>query len=850
MSSVSHILILAAGLGRRFQASNDDKPSAVHKALVGLWDERGTLQLLLEHLLAIGHPPSHITVATGYQTTAVQATIKRIQRQIRWLPPHADFIERSMMETLFSSFQQLPKGNTWVLFADTLYTRAALETICAHRGHIAAITCIKRQPGTTAKEVGVTVKQGRVCQFWPAGTDGVEHDITHFMAHAVFWPANCLPHNRELNCLPLKQWQILAASDEPVQAIELAEFAATDMDTQSDAEELRPHVTTKVLQYFANNLDKDRRNSSRSDYLSNQHYVKICESRQAAAHEAMILKLLHQQLPGHTPQFCELQDNRLVMTAVRGIRLYDVLRQLTLEQQHISDILMTRCNQRLLQQQQVMIAANQNGKITTTPYPFADQVTALLACLCDLLRLAPPPQHELQQLQQQWQESCVVPFRDATPKNIIILDPELCPTLPAAIRQQRLQQRLHGDSDYWRKVSIVDVDFTSTKHLTSSCDDHLSLNGHAVHLHANAGLPTANVNPLTLLVRYLRFGGRKLAYKLINPIGYRQRFRYDNPQFYFRTLVNQLGPILQSSYPELISCLSAICNRAERWHEVMPSMQAPNYSLHALPYYWQESPLELTQQHALLKLIVRRPFRRSQADNATQADIIGKLSQSLRDQQPIKFSVPFGGYKHPQLPHSPAINLAETFWLNYLRSYAEPMVALYPAGVTFSFTYMSGVIEAINGISRADQATYLNQLAQLCQQLSCSQIRFELVDIADLMGGTEQATATLWKRYRLLEAAGTEPVAKALASAERNLVDSEQQSPRTSALLCEAMESIPERRNFNKFGSHIQLSHQKASLSVHIGSCQTSVVQPWVGFGCYDSNGKPRIISVRQWQQR
>lgn len=95
---------------------------------------------------------------------------------------------------------------------------------------------------------------------------------------------------------------------------------------------------------------------------------------------------------------------------------------------------------------------------------------------------------------------------------------------------------------------------------------------------------------------------------------------------------------------------------------------------------------------AMFDLIVRRPFRRSAIDAAAGSDIRAKVAEFG-----VKFSVPFGGYKGRCLPWSPHLNWAEVFWFEYLRDYAQPMVHLAGKEVEFVLTYLSGVLEFVNG---------------------------------------------------------------------------------------------------------------------------------------------------------
>lgn len=264
---------------------------------------------------------------------------------------------------------------------------------------------------------------------------------------------------------------------------------------------------------------------------------------------------------------------------------------------------------------------------------------------------------------------------------------------------------------------------------------------------------------------------------------------------------------------------------------------------------------------ALLKLITRKPFRRTAVSATTSKDILTKLELARTTQQPVCFSVPFGGYKHHQAPLAPHLNWAEVFWLDYLKDYASAIlndINWCPEGstkISFALSYVGGVLSFINGADSEAQAdVYRQELAALCKLQSSDTITFELVDIADFLGGADAALALTQNNYQQLrdDKQNIPNISSAqLQSAARNIKPSA--LPLTAAdihdaaLRCLAMESIPTRRAFNKYGQHIQLSHVRGELSLHIGSCRTSVTQPWVGVGIID-NGLPRIVSTSQFR--
>ncbi|AWB33019.1 hypothetical protein [Orrella marina] len=256
---------------------------------------------------------------------------------------------------------------------------------------------------------------------------------------------------------------------------------------------------------------------------------------------------------------------------------------------------------------------------------------------------------------------------------------------------------------------------------------------------------------------------------------------------------------------------------------------------------------------SLVNLITRRPYRRSAIVAETALDIQKKVTR-----YGVRFSVPFGGYKGLGLPDSPSLNWAEVAWLDYLRAYAEPMTRWVDTEIEFAFTYLSGVLSFINHTSDAEQVHYLDQLTQLADAMSGDGVRFKLVDLTERAGGRKQVLSQIETNYANLRSTRREVSPEKIASAARNwrspqtsgnsqsatalshLSDSNRDdNARLAALRCEAMEMLPARRQFNKYGEHIQLTHVRgASQAVHIGSCRSSVVQPWVGQAVFEQKSK------------
>ena len=248
----------------------------------------------------------------------------------------------------------------------------------------------------------------------------------------------------------------------------------------------------------------------------------------------------------------------------------------------------------------------------------------------------------------------------------------------------------------------------------------------------------------------------------------------------------------------------------------------------------------------ITRLVVARPWRRTAVDAATLSDLQRKIGEAIQEERPIEFSLPFGGYKGWRTPCAPNLDWAEVFWLDYFRHYAERIVALHAPGVIVSLTCMRGVLEWINRLPQADQDAYLSQLSQLLRARSSPRLRFDLVDHTVDYGGIDAVLRLLEGRLPDMAAPGPAE----LQSARRNVLPlSPLQASRAvhpdgsptedevdlAARRCAAMMSLERRREFNKFGRRIQISHVRGgSLSLHLGSCRTSAAQPWVARGLFE----------------
>ena len=111
--------------------------------------------------------------------------------------------------------------------------------------------------------------------------------------------------------------------------------------------------------------------------------------------------------------------------------------------------------------------------------------------------------------------------------------------------------------------------------------------------------------------------------------------------------------------------------------------------------------------------IQRSPFRRSASSQKSRLDTAQKINKAINASEPIKFSVPFGGYKLWRIASYPTPDWAEVFAILYLIEYALPIAEHYTPGVEISFSYCSIGVPQANNLEPHSIPTYILSLIHI-----------------------------------------------------------------------------------------------------------------------------------------
>lgn len=387
-------------------------------------------------------------------------------------------------------------------------------------------------------------------------------------------------------------------------------------------------IRRKDVEYFRSELWKDLRPFPIA-HDPNRYFAKHCFREDLATVEASVMLILRERvgseaLPKPVAIENDLDGDRsvLVMERINGIRLFDLLRHLR-EIEHVApgigatetrDQLIVRARERLCDVQGHLM--DLGSVFAASTYPLEAKLTGLLELFIRMLnvRIGDEWRSELEEFVGYWDSECaMIPFRDATTKNMFIADDRLGDSNVDDFdgEQRRIITSLltSEPTGYWSSVPLVDVDFSSVIHLTSIEDDPISLCSHEMTFDGEALSPGYFVLDSSLgepdpfrccasfLVRYLRFGGRKLAYMLINSQGYKIRFAYDDPLFYFaslRAICDRLDPSFCASFPHIIALVETIGECVANAGPADRQQLAVDHLRRFFPtaQFWQQTPGE------------------------------------------------------------------------------------------------------------------------------------------------------------------------------------------------------------------------------------------------------------------
>ncbi|HUC31579.1 MAG TPA: hypothetical protein VMR99_02755 [Candidatus Paceibacterota bacterium] len=254
---------------------------------------------------------------------------------------------------------------------------------------------------------------------------------------------------------------------------------------------------------------------------------------------------------------------------------------------------------------------------------------------------------------------------------------------------------------------------------------------------------------------------------------------------------------------------------------------------------------DLSSQEKLVtfisKTILSKKFRKWSVD----ADFLVSLDCATRinieRNEPIKFAMPFGGYKLWSLEEAPEVDWAELFTLMYYTEWLKPILDNYPPGAWFDFSSDDIIVERIDNISKAETDSYkksFDDLIEFMKQYLPKNMQFTFTQVGSRYTH-EEFEADLHEKMEVIKKSlGGMPE---VSEAEKKMIDLNAR-PRegedrsyawyqNNKLTHDAYMTVSKRRPYYRTEDKLLAFTKRLPNGVAIGTTKTSIAKFWVGVG-------------------
>jgi len=272
----------------------------------------------------------------------------------------------------------------------------------------------------------------------------------------------------------------------------------------------------------------------------------------------------------------------------------------------------------------------------------------------------------------------------------------------------------------------------------------------------------------------------------------------------------------------------------------------------------------------IYRKITSTKFRKTKMDEDSEKRVKEAIRINVSNNEPIKFTYPFGGYKIWRLPSYPNVDWAEFMTISYICRYIAPILQAYKYGVEISFSSDDVVIEQIDNYPRESLDKYsesFNNLIEVFKPYFPSNLKVELKHVypdiytskEDYETELEQIVATMKKegltedRKEKLRSVGFEFNFMKNGKIDFTKVSDEKYEKALEDLMyySDGYLKLTKRRAFVRGEAKIVLFSNKIPNAIDIGSTTVSKAKFWAGMGVIEQDNDKnyeRILTPKQWE--
>lgn len=260
----------------------------------------------------------------------------------------------------------------------------------------------------------------------------------------------------------------------------------------------------------------------------------------------------------------------------------------------------------------------------------------------------------------------------------------------------------------------------------------------------------------------------------------------------------------------------------------------------------EKSALTFTSEKELADYIFRtvmsKKFRKFSVIPEYIPHIRGAIENSIKNNLPIKFAIPFGAYKLWRLEESPEVDWAELFTLMYYAKWLKPITEVYKPGIWFDFSSDEVIVERLNNTPKSDTEAYaksFNTVLNFLKKYLPENMKFTITPVRSLYTPQEFEKDLLHEITKMQDEQGLpklDDTRKKMVEMNVKLKPDQDKDPlwrEKTELLHQAYYNISRRRPYTRAKDKIFVwcNRAKDGKAVSVGTTKTSVAKFWVGVG-------------------
>ena len=257
----------------------------------------------------------------------------------------------------------------------------------------------------------------------------------------------------------------------------------------------------------------------------------------------------------------------------------------------------------------------------------------------------------------------------------------------------------------------------------------------------------------------------------------------------------------------------------------------------------------------ITKAVLSKKFRKWAVDDELHAHLENAIKISFSKREPIKFVMPFGGYKLWRLDEAPEADWAELFSMMFYAAWLKPIAEAYEPGVWFDFSSDDVIVERLNNTPKADTEAYkgsFNKVISFLENCIPTNLKFTFTPVGSRYT-EEEFDAELEQKIQefMSENNGqlpslTEPE---VAMIDLNARPTEEQKADSlwhakNKVIHDVYMGMSKRRPYTRTEDKILAFTKALPKGVAVGTTKTSTAKFWAGVGALKTRGDSYIETV------